>query len=112
MRKDELQVVAFEIILYSGDSRTMIHEAFELMRRGKYEKAKEKLDKSNDELLKAHKSQTELLQMYACGDEEITMEIIMVHAQDHLMTTMTLRELAIEFLELYKQLQSIENRGA
>ncbi len=111
MGKDELQVVAFEIILHSGDSRTMIHEAFELMRGGKYEEAKEKLDKSNDELLKAHKSQTELLQNYACG-EEITMEIIMVHAQDHLMTTMTLRELAIEFLELYKQLHPTENRGA
>lgn len=29
----------------------------------------------------------------------------MVHAQDHLMTTMTLREVALEMLELYKKLE-------
>lgn len=31
------------------------------------------------------------------------MEIIMVHAQDHLMTTMTLREVALEMLHLYRK---------
>ena len=53
-----------------------------------------KLEDANNELIEAHKSQTSLLQNYANG-QEIIMEIIMVHAQDHLMTTMTLREMAI-----------------
>ena len=106
MKKDELQVVAFEIILHSGDSRTMIHEAFSLMREGKYEEAEIKLNKSNEELLEAHKAQTKLLQDYA-GGEEINMEIIMIHAQDHLMTTMTLKEVAIELLEVYKQVNCV-----
>ena len=65
--------------------------------------AEEKLKESNDELLKAHQSQTHLLQEYA-GGKEINVEIIMVHAQDHLMTTMTLREVALEMLNLYKKL--------
>ena len=43
-----------------------------------------------------------LLQKYASG-ESINMEIIMVHAQDHLMTTMTLKEVASEMLHLYKK---------
>ena len=34
---------------------------------------------------------------------EIKIEIIMVHAQDHLMTTMTLLEVAKEMLALYKK---------
>ena len=33
------------------------------------------------------------------------MEIIMVHAQDHLMTTMTLREVALEMLSLYRKIE-------
>lgn len=108
MTKDDLQVVAFEIILHSGDARTIVHEGLNLMNQGKFEEAEKKMEDANKELLEAHKSQTKLLQDYANGDE-ITMEVIMVHAQDHLMTTMTLREMAIEFLKMYKQIYELKN---
>lgn len=111
MTRDDLQVVAFEIILHSGDARTMIHEGFALMRHGKIEEAQKKMEDANNELLEAHKSQTSLLQNYANG-EEIVMEVIMVHAQDHLMTTMTLREMALELLEMYKQFKELKQAGA
>ncbi|MBP3038501.1 PTS cellobiose transporter subunit IIA [Bacillaceae bacterium Marseille-Q3522] len=97
-----LQEVAFEIILHSGSARTMVHEAFKYMREGNFDEADKKLDEANQALLLAHKSQTQLLQDYASG-EKIEMEIIMVHAQDHLMTTMTLREIAIEMKHLYQR---------
>lgn len=104
MNQEELQLAAFEIILNAGHTRTIIHEAFSAMRQGDYALAEEKLQASNDELLKAHQAQTRLLQEYASG-VEIKIEIIMVHAQDHLMTTMTLREMALEMLALYKKVQ-------
>ena len=108
MTKDDLQVVSFEIILHSGDARTIVHEGLNLMNEGKFEEAEKKMEDANNELLEAHKSQTKLLQDYANGDE-ITMEVIMVHAQDHLMTAMTLREMAIEFLKMYKQIYELKN---
>lgn len=108
MTKDDLQVVSFEIILHSGDARTIVHEGLNLMKQGKFEEAEKKMEDANNELLEAHKSQTKLLQDYANGDE-IIMEVIMVHAQDHLMTTMTLREMAIEFLTMYKQIYELKN---
>ena len=91
MNQEELQVAAFEIILHSGTARTEIHEAFA-----------DKLDHSNEEILEAHHAQTKLLQDYASG-VEIKIEIIMVHAQDHLMTTMTLLEVAKEMLVLHRK---------
>lgn len=102
MNTEELQLAAFEIILNSGNARSIVHKAFEDMREGNYEAAAEKLAAANEDLLKAHQAQTHLLQEYA-GGTEIKIEIIMVHAQDHLMTTMTLREVALEMLELYKK---------
>lgn len=102
MNPEDVQVVAFEIILNSGNARTIVHEAFAAMREGNYDLAAEKLEDSNKELLLAHQAQTKLLHEYA-GGTEIKIEIIMVHAQDHLMTTMTLREVALEMLELYKR---------
>lgn len=102
MMQEDLQMVAFEIILNSGNARTVVHESFQDMRKGDYVTAAQKLEEANDELILAHQAQTKLLQEYASGTE-IKIEIIMVHAQDHLMTTMTLREMALEMLELYKK---------
>lgn len=99
---EEAQIVAFDIILHSGLARTTIHEAFKLMRENKNSEAELKLKEANEELLQAHKSQTELLQEFARGTK-IEMEIIMVHAQDHLMTTMTLHEIASEMKHLYSR---------
>ena len=45
------------------------------------------------------------MQKYTSG-EDVNIDIIMVHAQDHLMTTVTLREVALEMLHLYKNIQN------
>ena len=104
MDTEELTMAAFEIILNSGNARAVVHEAFAAMREDNYVLAAAKLQEANDEILKAHQAQTHLLQEYA-GGTEVKIEIIMVHAQDHLMTTMTLREVALEMLELYKKIK-------
>lgn len=49
MNPEELQVAAFEIILNSGNARTIVHEAFDAMREGNYELAEQKLQESNEE---------------------------------------------------------------
>ena len=102
MNTEELQMAAFGIILSSGNARSVIHEAFAAMREGDYDKAEELLEAANADMLEAHHSQSGLLQEYASGTE-VKVEIIMVHAQDHLMTTMTLREVALEMLALYRK---------
>lgn len=102
MTEEELQLAAFEIILHSGTSRTYVHEAFDAMKESKFEVVEEKLAAADEELLQAHHAQTDLLQKYASGTE-IKIEIIMVYAQDHLMTTMTLKEVAIEMMGMYQR---------
>ena len=102
MTEEELQLAAFEIILHSGTARTYVHEAFDAMKESKLEVVEEKLAAADEELLQAHHAQTDLLQKYASGTE-IKIEIIMVHAQDHLMTTMTLKEVAIEMMGMYQR---------
>lgn len=101
MPSEDVQLAAFNIILYSGNARTKIHQAFSEMRKGDFDLSNDYLAQAKEEVTKAHQSQTELLQTYAAGTK-IEMEIIMVHAQDHLMTTMTLQEVAEEMENLYK----------
>ena len=59
-------------------------------------------EEADKELVLAHQAQTDLLQEFSRGTT-IEIQIIMVHAQDHLMTTMTLLEVAKEMEHLYKR---------
>ena len=102
MNIEELQVAAFEIILHSGTTRATVHEAFAAMRLGHYDEASQKLEAANTELVEAHHAQTKLLQDYASG-VEIKIEIIMVHAQDHLMTTLLLKDIISTLIDVYKK---------
>ena len=102
LNPEEVQSVAFQIILESGNARSIVHEAFALMREAKFVEAKEKLAEANEAIVKAHNSQTGLLRKFASGIA-FDVDILMVHSQDHLMTTMTLREVALEMLHLYKK---------
>ena len=101
MNTEELQVAAFEIILNSGNARSIVHEAFDAMREKNYILAEQKLQEANDELLKAHQAQTDLLQEYASGTE-IKIEIIMVHAQDHYMTSQLARDLIEVLIDVFE----------
>ncbi|MCC5896089.1 MAG: PTS cellobiose transporter subunit IIA [Alkalibacterium sp.] len=106
MEATEIQEVAFSIILESGNARTFVHEGFKLMREDAFEDAEAKLEEANESLVSAHKVQTKLLHDYANG-EDVNMDVIMVHAQDHLMTTMTIREVALEMLMLYRKIEKV-----
>lgn len=103
----ESQMVAFTIISYAGMSRAAVHEAMDAMRAGNFDLAKKKLQEADDQMVEAHKAQTDLLHEFANGTE-IEIQIIMVHAQDHLMTTMTLKETAEEMLKTYEMLYELK----
>lgn len=67
------------------------------------EKAHEKLTEAEKSLVKAHHSQTELLTNEAQG-EKTDFSLLLVHSQDHLMTSITFNDLAKEFVCLYERL--------
>ncbi|MDH5162405.1 PTS lactose/cellobiose transporter subunit IIA [Heyndrickxia oleronia] len=102
--------IAFQIILYAGNARSTAMEALGLARQKNFLLAEEKIEESNQELLKAHKFQTELIQSEARGELQGQISILLIHAQDHLMNAMTVRELASELIDLRQELESKESK--
>lgn len=95
--------IAFELILFSGNGRSSAMEAIQEAKQGNFERAEELLKQATEELGKAHNFQTQLIQAEA-DRKSNPVNILLVHAQDHLMTAMTVRDLAAEIVELYKKL--------
>lgn len=95
------EMVSFEIIANAGDARSFAFGALEAAKAGNFEEAEELLKKSDAAAVLAHHSQTDLLVQQANGTE-VPVDVLMVHAQDHLMTSMLAVELIKELITLYK----------
>ena len=93
--------VAMMLIVHSGDARTLAFQALTAAREGKFEEAKKLLAQSEEKALKAHHVQTEMLAAEANG-EWPEINILLVHSQDHLMTSMLAQELIRELIYLHE----------
>lgn len=102
MTKDELSMVGFEIVAYSGDARSTLLSLLKEMRAGNFKHVEEKLKEANENINLAHQSQTKILQQEARG-EDMEMGFIFIHGQDHLMTTILLRDIVDDFINLYEE---------
>lgn len=101
--KESLELTIMNLVVNSGNARSLAMEAIRLAKDGQIEEAKEQLLKAREEINTAHHFQTELV-MAEAGGEQIPMSLIMCHGQDHLMTAMVVIDLAEEFINLYKKI--------
>ncbi|MFY0762002.1 PTS lactose/cellobiose transporter subunit IIA [Metabacillus dongyingensis] len=106
MNKEQLYELSFHLIAHSGNARSLAMEAIQASKKGNFELAVEKLKEADKEFVNAHRFQTELIQKEA-GGEKYDLPIILVHAQDHLMTAMTVKDLAIEIVEIYQRTKKV-----
>lgn len=102
MNKEELQMLGFEIVAYSGDARSTLLSLLREVREGKFDNIERALKDADENLKLAHNSQTKILAEEAAG-KEMDIGFIFIHGQDHLMTTLLLRDLIQDFIELYQK---------
>lgn len=102
MNRDELAMVGFEIVAYSGDARSTLLELLKQVRNGNFSNVDVLLADADENLNLAHKAQTEILAKEASG-QPMDMGFIFIHGQDHLMTTILLRDIITDMIELYKR---------
>ncbi|MCG8540336.1 MAG: PTS lactose/cellobiose transporter subunit IIA [Clostridia bacterium] len=96
-----IESIAMQIIINSGDARSNAFKALEHAKNGDFVGAENCLNEAKEKALDAHRAQTELLQKEASGDN-MKVTLLMVHAQDHLMTSMLAKDLISEMVDLIK----------
>lgn len=101
----DYEMTIFTIIAHSGEAKSSCMEAITHAKAGDFERADKCIDEANNKLGLAHGCQTSLIQSEVQGSE-IKLTLLMIHAQDHLMNTMTIRDLAGEFIDMYKIMRS------
>lgn len=94
-----MEQIIMELVVNGGDARSCALEAIRAARANDFEEAEACLKHADEALQKAHEIQTSMIQKEAAG-EHIEVQLLMVHAQDHLMNAMTVKDLAVEIIEL------------
>ncbi|WP_025728701.1 PTS lactose/cellobiose transporter subunit IIA [Atopobacter phocae] len=92
------------LILNSGDAKQHIYNALNLSKQSKYEESDNEIELANKAMLEAHNLQTQFLAEEA-GGHKSEIKALFVHAQDHLMTTITEMNLIKEIIDLRKELK-------
>ena len=90
-----------EIVALSGDARTKLLNAVKKAKDGERDAARALVDEAQGLLNDAHTAQTDLLTAEARG-EVTSPTVLLVHAQDHLMTTMLLRDVIDALMDIYR----------
>ena len=101
---EQQMMIPFGIIASAGEARSLAFEALKAAKAHDFDRAEELLGQSEKASLGAHKQQTELLSREASGDHT-PVDVFLVHAQDHLMTSMLAQELIRELVYLHREKQ-------
>lgn len=96
------ELASMTIIANSGDGRSYAFQALEEARAGNFEECDRLLAQSDQAIHLAHKAQTDLLVSEARGEKQ-DINILLIHSQDHFMTSMLANELIKEIIRLYKE---------
>ena len=108
MDDEKLYELAFQIIVHAGESRSLSTEAMDAAEKYDFEKSEELLEKANEEFLACHQIQTDMLTSEANGEKN-EINVIFIHAQDHLTMATMAMDNAKRLVTMYKKMK--ENEG-
>ncbi|MGL5170610.1 MAG: PTS lactose/cellobiose transporter subunit IIA [Edwardsiella tarda] len=97
---DKAESIIMELLVNAGTARSLLLVALQRAREGNRREAEHALAEAQRYIQCAHAMQTELIARDE-GSGQFPVNLITVHAQDHLMDAMMLQDLAAHLLELY-----------
>ena len=102
--ENDLEEVVMGLIINSGQARSLAYAALKQAKQGEFAAARAMMDQSRLALNEAHLVQTKLIEGDQ-GEGKMKVSLVLVHAQDHLMTSMLARELVTELIDLHEKIQ-------
>lgn len=106
MTEEQLEEKIFTIITMAGDAKSNFYEAFTKIKEGKCEEAEELVKQGDSIMSKAHDAQTELIAEETNGSK-VPVGLFMVHAQDHLMNAILVREMLDMLFSMQKSINDL-----
>lgn len=98
---EEMQMTAFQIIAAVGGAKSLYVEAMHLSREGQFEEAEALIAQGDEMYGGASHLHMGLVQKEAVG-EQLPFSLLLMHAEDQMLTTEVVKLMAVEIIELRK----------
>lgn len=98
-----LELIAFQIISNVGGARSCFIEAIQCAKEQAFDKAEAAMEEGEKYFVEGHHAHAKLIQQEA-GGELTTLTLLLVHAEDQLMSAEAFKILANEFIDVYKKI--------
>lgn len=99
-----LELTAFQIISAVGTARSCYIEAIQEAKKSNYEAAEKLIAEGDEAFVEGHDAHAGLLQKEASG-EGGNINLLILHAEDQLMSAESFKILANEFIDVYKEMR-------
>lgn len=100
-----IELICFQIISSVGMARGSYIEAIDLAEEGKYDEALAKIKEGEEFFTEGHHAHAKLIQNEASG-EKTEIVLLLLHAEDQLMSAETFKILAEKFIGLNKKIDA------
>lgn len=104
-----LELIAFQIISAVGTARSSYIEAVQAAKKGDFEGAKKLIAEGDEVFVEGHNAHAKLLTQEASGELSMV-SLLILHAEDQLMSAEAFKTIANEFIDSYKRMQALETR--
>lgn len=98
-----LELISFQIISAVGTARSCYIEAIHLAKNGKFDEAEALMKEGQNVFIEGHHAHAELIQKEASG-EKSEFALLLMHAEDQLMSAEAFGILAQEFIDVYRKI--------
>lgn len=100
---EEMEMKAVQIITFVGTARSCYLEAVKAAKSGDMEKAEALMQEGQQNFVQGHHAHAEILAKEA-GGEAVPFSLLLMHAEDQMMSAEGFRMIAEEFIEVYKKM--------
>ncbi len=99
---EQMQTTAFQMIATVGTAKSMYIEALQMAKKGDFDEAEKMYAEADSIYSEAHTLHFDLVQKEASG-EELPFSLMLMHAEDQMLNTETIKILIAELIELHKK---------
>ncbi len=101
---EDMEMISFKIISAVGEAKSDYIMAMEEAENGNFEKADELIKEGEKVFLNGHLAHAQLISKEASG-EKVEVSLLLMHAEDQLMSAEITKLMAIKIINLNKQLR-------
>ena len=109
---EELQMTCFEIISYVGTAKSCYVNAVSKAKEGDFAAAADLIHQGDEAYGGGHDVHMKLLQADAAGEREPVAPLILLHAEDQMASAETVKLMAVNFIDTYRELHDLKEKLA